>query len=63
MNESEYPQWVCFDCGAKYGRTNAGLCSVHPGTCGVCGQGKTVTEPRDFGGLRSGWENESKEKK
>lgn len=61
--KAEYPQWVCFDCGRKHGRRAAGLCTMHQGTCGVCGKEDMVTEPRDFGHLKDGWENEPKEKK
>jgi hypothetical protein len=30
--------------------------TVHKGVCGVCGNEAMVTEPRDFGHLRKGWE-------
>lgn len=51
----QYPQWVCLDCGNKYGNRKGGLCTVHHGTCGVCGKDKIVTEPRDFGHLKPEW--------
>lgn len=52
-----YPAWVCIDCGNKYGRgyPDGHCCTVHNGTCGLCGQTKPVTEPRDFGHLKQGW--------
>jgi len=52
-----YPPWVCFDCGNKYGRgyPEGHVCSVHNGTCGICGEKKGVTEPRDFGHLKLDW--------
>jgi methionyl-tRNA synthetase len=48
----DYPQWICFDCGEKYGRRKAGTCTVHPDICDVCGEETMVTEPRDFGHLK-----------
>ncbi|MDE2103365.1 MAG: hypothetical protein KGL39_39355 [Patescibacteria group bacterium] len=55
---SGYPAWGCLDCGKKYGRRDAGICTIHKGKCGICGEEKMVTEPRDFGHLKygSGWE-------
>lgn len=54
----DYPAWVCLPCGHKWGRGTATgrLCTVHSGTCGICGQSRPVTEPRDFGHLKPGWE-------
>lgn len=46
-----YPEFVCFECGVKYGRHQARICTVHEGVCGVCGKTASVTEPRDFGHL------------
>lgn len=54
----DYPQWVCFECGHKYGNRKGGLCTVHYGICGICGNEKTVTEPRDFGHLKPDWRDE-----
>ena len=51
-----YPQYICFDCGRRHGRRNAGVCTVHNGECGICGNTAPVTEPRDFGHLMDGWE-------
>lgn len=63
VEKPEYPVWVCFDCGKLYGRHEAGICTVHMGTCGVCGENKAVTEPRDFGYLVDGWENHKRSSK
>lgn len=54
----DYPAWVCLPCGNKWGRRvgGGGVCTVHQGVCGVCGETRAVTEPRDFGHLKQGWE-------
>jgi hypothetical protein len=42
-------QWICADCGGKYGRMPEGHVSAwHPDVCDVCGENKPCTEPRDF---------------
>jgi len=46
-----YPAWVCGECGTKYGRHPCGIATFHKGICGICGEEKSVTQPRDFGGL------------
>jgi len=52
----DYPYWLCFDCGRAHGRSPAeGACTVHEGTCGLCGKTAPVTQPRDFGHLKPGW--------
>jgi hypothetical protein len=45
-----YPMWTCRECGDAYGRgmPKDHVATWHTGICGVCGQEKTVTEPRDF---------------
>jgi hypothetical protein len=47
-----YPVWVCRLCASK-GSSNRGKWSLvatyHADQCGVCGEMKAVTEPRDFG--------------
>ena len=48
-----YPQWICSDCGNKYGRRKCGIATWHNNTCDVCGEEKAVTEPRDFGHLKN----------
>lgn len=58
MKNKLYPTWICFSCGNKYGKRQAGICTIHPGKCGVCGCEAMVTEPRDFGHLKDGWQNE-----
>ena len=52
-----YPALVCLDCGNKYGRgyQSGNCCTVHNGSCGICGENKLVTEPRDFGHLKHNW--------
>lgn len=52
------PDWVCSDCGRKYGSRIPELSCWHIGKCGVCGKEKPVTEPRDFGYLKEGWKHE-----
>ena len=55
-----YPTWICASCGCLHGNRP----SPHPigatwhfGECDVCGDcGVEVTEPRDFGHLREGWD-------
>jgi hypothetical protein len=51
----KYPEWVCRPCGWQYGRFPKmdRISAWHEGTCGICGQRAPVTEPRDFGHLRS----------
>jgi hypothetical protein len=53
-----YPQWICHECGVKYGKKECGVATWHQGKCDVCGKEKMVTEPRDYGHLKDGWENE-----
>jgi hypothetical protein len=54
----DYPYWLCFDCGKKYGRglSDDGVCAVHEGTCGLCGKAAPVMQTSDFGHLKPGWE-------
>lgn len=52
----DYPSWVCYDCGMRLGRREYGdgemkSSTWHTGRCDVCGETKSVTEPRDFGHL------------
>ena len=51
-----YPAWICSDCGNKWGRKECGVATWHPDTCGLCGAKTIVTEPRDYGHLKDGWE-------
>ena len=52
MDKSDrvYPAWCCHDCGitASGGKTLHNYATYHSGICGVCGESKAVTEPRDF---------------
>lgn len=52
----EYPCWLCFECGEKYGRHACGASTWHKDKCDVCGKEALVTEPRDFGHLKDSWE-------
>ena len=56
-----YPSWICHPCGMKHGKRKpreGDTATYHTGTCGVCGQRKPVTEPRDFGHLKDTWKDE-----
>lgn len=53
MLDADYPQWICAPCGELC--RPAGIATWRPGTCGICGRKRAVTEPRDFGHLRDGW--------
>lgn len=47
---TDYPAWICWDCGSNHGRVIQGhIATYHRGICGWCGQEADVTEPRDFG--------------
>jgi hypothetical protein len=54
--KKEYPVWVCEKCGLKHGNRPVGIACWHIDTCGICGESAEVTEPRDFGHLKYGWE-------
>jgi hypothetical protein len=58
------PDWVCNDCGSAWGAwwedsvytgPSPHCATFHEDTCNVCGEAKVVTEARDFGYLRKGW--------
>ena len=51
---------VCKDCGSKYGHYSVGCSSTWTGTCGVCGQEKSITEVRDWNWLKEGIDKLSK---
>ena len=51
-----YPAWICSDCGEKWGRRECGVSTWHPDTCSLCGNEAMVTEPRDYGHLKDGWQ-------
>jgi rRNA maturation protein Nop10 len=59
----EYPSWICYECGEKHGRRECGVATWHPDICGICGKEDIVTEPRDFGHLKDGWQKEARKKK
>ena len=52
-----YPTEICHPCGVEYGYRLPLLASIYHGRCGVCGAVGHVTEPRDYGHLREGWQN------
>ena len=47
----KYPSWVCKECAETAGgRIPEDHCyTMHEDKCGVCGEVKAVTEPRDYG--------------
>jgi hypothetical protein len=54
------PSWVCQHCGKKYGqKPREGVSTWHYGECNVCHNHASVTEPRDFGYLKQGWQSQS----
>lgn len=51
------PAWVCWECGDKYRAGKWFVCSTwHTDECDVCKTIKPVTQPRDCGYLRKGWD-------
>lgn len=57
MKKESYPEWICDPCGRKYGKRTPLMATWHFGTCGVCAKKATpVTEPRDYGHLKDGWD-------
>lgn len=61
----DQPTWVCAQCGEKWGRWWDGpqyngpskhCATMHEGECNVCSKLTIVTEARDFGYLRNGWD-------
>ena len=55
--------WVCNECGITYGKVPCNMISTwHEDICDICGKKLSVTEPRDFGGLRSNWKTEFNKK-
>ena len=61
-SQRDYPFWICWDCGKRYGRRDCGIAATwHMGSCGVCCQVKDVTEPRDFGHLKDDWKHHDTE--
>ena len=52
------PELICADCGERYGRRAVGMATFHIDECGICGQEKAVTQPRDYGYLQTGWQDQ-----
>lgn len=55
----KYPDWICKTCGCLHGNRPAGNpygATWHTNKCGICGEATEVTEPRDFGHLKEGWD-------
>ena len=52
-----YPQYICQSCGSVLGQEpDAPMATWHNGQCDVCHRREiAVTEPRDFGHLRTEW--------
>jgi hypothetical protein len=56
MKTPIYPIWICDPCGREHGYRDPRIATWHINTCDICGtKGVLVTEPRDFGHLRSSW--------
>lgn len=62
--DARQPDWVCRDCGKKWGlwwdsNNYSGpvqhSATYHNGKCGVCQEMKDVTEARDYGYLKENW--------
>jgi hypothetical protein len=56
---NKYPDWICNTCGKNYGNRPEGNpygATYHINECGICGKTTEVTEPRDFGHLKKGWD-------
>lgn len=51
----EYPQWICYECGIKYGNKNIKddsrrtMITFHENLCSWCDQMKSVCHPRAYG--------------
>lgn len=62
MEKNNQPAWVCADCGDQWGDgfPQDHLATWHQDKCGVCGEIKVVTEPRDFRYLKKGWDEKKK---
>ena len=54
-NAGPYPDWICAPCGQTHGRgwPEGHVATFHAGTCDICGQSASVTEPRDYNHLRA----------
>lgn len=66
--DPDYPNYICHSCGEAYGGWyKRGVyigpphhcATYHKGTCEICGaMDVPVTEPRDYGYLRTKWKSE-----
>ena len=54
INRLTTADWICCECGDKYGKYSAGCSTFHEGICEVCGKKAAITETRDFGYLQRG---------
>ena len=54
INRLTTADWICCECGDKYGKYSAGCSTFHEGICEVCGKRAAITETRDFGYLQRG---------
>lgn len=52
---TNYPDFICLECGTAYGRRPSGLATWHRDICDICGKYAPLTEPRDFGHLKPNW--------
>lgn len=49
MKNRKIGDWICHDCGTKYGKLRTSISTWHNNTCDYCKQEKPVTESRDYG--------------
>lgn len=48
-------EWICYDCAKKHGGESIPyhVATFHTNICGMCGEERTVTEPRDYNWSKS----------
>jgi len=52
-----YPEWICYDCGEKYGRQSIRFhAKGRNGEYKICGRSETVKESYNYGWLKNGWQ-------
>lgn len=51
MNEpiKFYSDYVCIDCGKKYGKPRGGMTTSHTDICGICRKKKSLCHQRNYG--------------
>ena len=49
MTTELYGDWICHECGTKYGTQRQEYSTWHNGFCDYCLENKSVTEIRDYG--------------